>query len=412
MFLIGTTGFSIGQISGVKSVPSIEYPTIASFITDLNTLGVGPGGVTLNVDAGYVETNATAAGLLMTATGTSANPIVIQKNGVGPNPVLTAGTGGTGTPGTAVQDGIFALIGSDYVTIDGIDFQENSANTTNPSTMEYGIAFFKSSAVDGCQNNTIKNCGIRLSFVNNAAGSGPSFDGSRGINVTNALQTAQATNITVTDAAGSNSLNKFYSNSIQNVNIGIALSGFAATTPFNLGDNGNDIGGASLLTGNTILNFGGASAATNPAAGIRTSNQWSQNVSYNTLNNNTGTGVNHVSTLRAIFIGNATAANANINNNIVTINSGATTSLLEGISNSAGSTAASNTININNNSVYVAYSSATTGNTNAIINSGTATNVNINNNTITNISSLPVLQNVFGGNGTSSQQYVTPDSWL
>ncbi len=386
------------QLTGVKTIPG-DYATISAFVADANSVGIGAGGVVVNVAGGHTETS--TAVIALTATGTAANPIVIQKSGAGANPIVTSYIGGTGTPGSATQDGVFALVGSDYVTIDGIDLVENAANTSNPSTMEYGFGMFKASATDGCQFNVIRNCAITLSNINNASGSGPSFDGSRGINLTNALITAQTTTITVTDALGSNSNNQIYSNTISNVNIGIALAGFAAATPFNLGDTGNDVGGASLLTGNTIVNFGGAAAATNPAAGIRTVNQWSPNISYNTLNNNTGTGVNHVSTLRGILIGAAVSANATINNNSVTVNSGSATSQLDGISNASGSTAAANTININNNSVFIAYSTATTGIVNGIINSGTPLNININGNTISNIAALPILQNVLGGTGTS-----------
>ncbi|WP_430406264.1 T9SS type A sorting domain-containing protein [Fluviicola sp.] len=396
--LILGSGSLFGQVSGTKTIPT-DYATIAAFITDINTNGIGSGGVTLNVPSGYTET-APAGGFTITATGTVANPIIIQKSGAGANPVLTAFTGGTGTPGTAVQDGILSLVGSDYVTIDGIDLTENASNTSNPATMEYGLGLFKASATDGCQNNLIRNCTITLSTVNNASGTSPAFDGSRGINVVNSLITTQTTAVTVTSAAGSNSNNQFYTNIIRNTNIGIALSGFAAASPFTLGDTGNDVGGIAGATGNTIVNFGGAASASNPSAGIRTLNQWGLNVSYNTLNNNSGTGANHVSTLRGIFIGAATSASATVNNNNITVVSGATTSLLEGIDNASGSTAASNTINLNNNIVQIAYSTATSATINGILNGGSATTVNINGNTITNVGTLPIAQNVLGGTGT------------
>ena len=320
------------QLIGTKTIPT-DYASIAAFVTDLNTQGVGAGGVTLNVPAGYTET-ATAV-ISLTATGTVSNPIVIQKSGAGANPIITSYTGGVATPSSVIQDGVFALVGSDYVTIDGIDLAENAANTTNPSTMEYGYGLFKASATDGCQNNIIKNCFVTLSKLNNATGTAPAFDGSRGINVVNSLITTQTTVVTITAASGSHSNNQFYTNTLQNLNIGIALSGFAAATPFTFGDSGNDVGGSSALTGNTIINFGGAASATNPAAGIRTVNQWSPNISYNTINNNTGAGVNHVSTLRGILIGAATSANATITFNSVTVNSGATTSQMDGISNAS-----------------------------------------------------------------------------
>lgn len=395
--LIFGSGSLFGQVSGTKAIPT-DYATIAAFITDINTNGIGSGGVTLNIPSGYTET-APVGGFSITATGTAANPIIIQKSGVGANPVLTAYTGGTGTPGAAVQDGIFSLVGSDYVTIDGIDLMENASNTANPATMEYGFGLFKASATNGCQFNTIQHCTVTLSIVNNASGSSPAVDGSRGINIVNSLITTQTTSVTVTAAGGSNSNNKVYSNTIKNTNIGIVLFGFSASSPFTLGDTSNDIGGVSAATGNTIVNFGGAASASNPAAGIRTQNQWSQNISYNTLNNNDGTGANHVSTLRGIFIQAATSANATVSNNSITLVSGGTGSQLDGISNAAGSTAASNTININNNVIRMAYSTATSAVMNGIVNSGTPATLNINGNTITNVPTLPALQNTLGGTG-------------
>ena len=168
----GTTWASVTSLAtpltGIKTIKSSggDYSSFASAIDDLNSNGVGTGGVTFNVDAGFTEIISSA--LSITATGTSANPIVFQKSGIGANPLITAYTTGTGTPGTAVQDGIWNLVGSDYITIDGIDLTDNPANTTNPSTMEYGFGFFKASVTNGCQYNTIKNCVVTLNRVNNA----------------------------------------------------------------------------------------------------------------------------------------------------------------------------------------------------------------------------------------------------
>jgi len=211
------------QLTGIKTIPG-DYATVAAAVTDLNAQGVGAGGVTFNVAAGYTET--IAAVISLTATGTVANPIVFQKSGVGANPVITAYVG-TNTPATAAHDDMWRLIGSDYVTIDGINLTD--PNVTNPASMEGGFVLYKASLSDGAQNNTIKNCVITLNRVNNAAGSGPSVEGSRGIEVTNATAAAAITALTPTTAAGTNSNNKFYGNTIQNCNYGIVLSGFAAS---------------------------------------------------------------------------------------------------------------------------------------------------------------------------------------
>ncbi len=103
------------QLTGTKTIPG-DYATVSAAITSLNSAGVGAGGIIFNITAGYTET--ITAPLSITATGTSANQIVFQKSGAGANPLVTSYTTGTGTPGTAVQDGIWNLIGSDYVTIE------------------------------------------------------------------------------------------------------------------------------------------------------------------------------------------------------------------------------------------------------------------------------------------------------
>jgi hypothetical protein len=158
---------SFGQLAGIKTIPG-DYATVASAVTALNTSGVGAGGVTFNVAAGYTET--ITATISLTATGTAANPVIFEKDPgtTGANPLITAYTTGVGTPATAIQDGIWRFVGSDYVTIDGIDVSDNPANTTNPSTMEYGYALYKASTANGCQYVTIKNCVITLNNINNA----------------------------------------------------------------------------------------------------------------------------------------------------------------------------------------------------------------------------------------------------
>lgn len=375
----GNLSVNAQALTGIKTIPG-SYSTIAAAVADLNANGVGTGGVTFSISPSYSEL--LTAPISVTATGTAANPIVFQKNGAGTNPLITAYVG-TNTPGSAVQDGMWNLIGSDYVTIDGIDLTD--PNTTNPATMEYGFALYKASLSNGAQNNIIKNCVITLSNVNNVAGSGPAVDGSRGIDVVNATATGAITALVPTARVGTNSYNGFFSNTIKNCNVGISLIGYAASTPFAAADTLNDIGGSSLTTGNTILNFGGATAATNPAAGIRTLAQYGINVSYNTINNNDGAGANHASTLRGIYLNTATSANGNCNNNTVTIKGGGTTQTIYAIDVEFGATAASNIVNVNNNTVEnCSYTTATTGVFYGIYTSTTPATLNINNNIVRN----------------------------
>jgi hypothetical protein len=221
---------------------------------------------------------------------------------------------------------MWAIAGGDYITINGINLTDKAANTTATTTMEYGFGLFKLSGTDGAQNNTIQNCVVTLNRVNNAAWSTVGGNGSVGITVNNSTYNAASTSITVTTSAGTNSYNKFYSNTIQNCNAGMVFHGFAAPSPYNLADTLNDVGGSSLSTGNTIINFGGGASATNAAVGVNVRDQWGFNLSYNTINNNNGSGVNHVTTLRGIYT-TASSINAsmNINYNTLTIKGGAAT---------------------------------------------------------------------------------------
>ncbi|MCU0441862.1 MAG: hypothetical protein MUE96_05640 [Bacteroidia bacterium] len=338
LFVIGNALH--GQaLTGTKNVPG-DFATLKMAIDTLNTNGVGTGGVTITINAGYTETITST--LVLTATGTATNPIVFQKTGVGTNPTITAYTGGTATPASAVPDGILALSGSDWVTIDGINFQDNAANTTAATTMEYGIGLFKASATNGCQNNTIQNCAVTLNRVNWAAWAF-GHNGSICITVFNSIYNAANTSLTVTAASGSNSYNKFYSNTLQNCNAGIAFNGFAAPSPYTLGDTLNDVGGTSALTGNTVINFGGGTLATQPATGIFAKDQWGLNISYNTINSNNGAGVNHPSTLRGIFHNaSSVGASTTIRYNTVTVKGGGTTSQVTGIENGSGNSGVGN----------------------------------------------------------------------
>ena len=397
-FVLGQVGF--GQVTVTSSTgigsPSASYTTLAAAIVAINDGATHTGTIVCAVDAGHVET-APATGIVLTASGTAANPITFIKSGAGVNPTINAGTG-TATPASAAPDGIFSIRGGDFITIDGFTFTDG--NTTNPATMEFGIGFFKASAGNGCNNNTVQNCVINMQRINNATSTAPMIEGAVGILVINSTAIAATTALTPTNGGtlatnGTNSGNKFYTNSINSGNYGIGLSGFAASTGVGptptattfLGDLGNDIGGVASGTGNSILNFGGG-AATNVAAGIRANNQWSINISYNTIDNNNGSGVNHATTLRGIFAQAGTSGAATINNNNVTVRSGATTSGLTAIDNGIGSTAvSSNTININNNTIRFSYTTATSGVFSAITNSANAGTVNISSNNIQQLSS-------------------------
>jgi hypothetical protein len=386
--------FGISQVQAQISVtvsnetnttPNLNatYPSLALALDDLNAVTAMSGPVTLTLSGSETapEKGFTLGSATLNAALSATNTLTLSGSGV---TTINAGVG-TATPGSALPDGMLKLVGADWVTLNGITFTDS--NVTNPATMEFGVALFKLSATDGAQNNTIVNCVFNMQRVNNASGSGPMADGSAAITLLNAVPTAAATNLlSLTAASGSNSFNKIYGNTINGGNTGINLSGFAALTPFVASDYGNDVGGNSIATGNTLLNFGGG-GTTAPAVGIRTLNQRDLNVSYNILNNNNGSGVNHATTLRGIFVNTSTSASSTINSNNVVVSGGGTTSLVEAISNASGSTAASNTVNINDNTIRFSYTTATSGVFTAINNSSTAATVNINNNDIQQLGS-------------------------
>lgn len=366
------------QMFGTFNVPG-TFPSLAAAVASLNASGVG-GPVFINVAAGYTEVAPAGGFNLGVITGVSAtNSVTIRKFGIGANPVLSAYVG-TATPASAAQDGIFRFVGSDFITIDGIDIVDG--NTTNPATMEFGYGFFNASATDGCQNNLIINCNISLRTVNNAAGSGPAVEGSRGIDMVSALSGAHTTALTITAATGNHSNNRIYSNIIQNCNVAIAMIGFNAPSPFTFANTGNDVGGASAVTSNTIINFGGG-GTTSAASAIICQAQHSLNIAYNIINNNNGSGTNHNQILRGIVLNSANTAQGSISNNTITLRSAGTTQQMVAISNAAG-TSTSNSLTISNNLITgCQYTTATTGVFNAIINSGTPSDLFINSNTIT-----------------------------
>lgn len=369
-----------------------SYPNLAAALTDLNNVTAMTGPVSMAL-SGTEPAPATG----YTIGSATLNPVLSSTNTVtftGPA-TLTAGVG-TATPASAAPDGILKLNGADYITIDGLTFTDG--NTTNPASMEFGLGFFKRSAGDGCNNNTIQNCIFNMQSVNNALATAPMLDGAVGILVINSTSAAATTALTPTNGGtlatnGTNSGNRFYTNTINGGNYGIGISGYAASsgvgpaptaTTF-LGDLNNDIGGAAAGTGNTILNFGGAPSAANAAAGIRANNVWSINISYNNINSNNGSGANHATNIRGIYAQAGTSANATINNNTISVKCSGTTASVYGVDNAIGGTAASNTVTINNNIIQNStFATATTGSFYGINSAATATTITINSNQVIN----------------------------
>ncbi|MBA3902002.1 MAG: hypothetical protein H0X62_17655, partial [Bacteroidetes bacterium] len=345
---IAFSSASYAQLSGVKTIPG-DYVTIAAAITDLNASGVATGGVTFNVAANYTETGMMP---VITATGTVGNPIVFQKSGTGTNPTITAGTG------IGTRDGVIVLQGTDYITFDGINVEENAANTTATTQMEWGYALLKASGTDGSQNVIIKNSRIILSSSNISS-----------VGIYSANQTpATTTSLLISNIDGTNSYNHFYSNIIVGAYNGIVIS----SSP-SFYDIFNEVG---VLGANIIANFGGGAST---AKGIYTLFQNDLKIVNNNITSRTGTN----GIVYGIHNDVATSSNVEISNNTITVHGGGTTQLIMAIYNQAGSTPSGNNVIINDNIIQdCTYPTATSGGFQAIQNIGTAANVKINGNTI------------------------------
>jgi hypothetical protein len=392
------------------------YTSLANAITALNNITAISGPVTISLTAGNPQT-APAGGysIQFSATTTAVNNISI----VGNSNVITASN--THTAGSRT-DALFKLIGVDFITLRNFTLQENAANTTTAvatnNMTEWGVALLYASTTNGAQNNTIRNNTISLNKT---------YGSTFGIySNSNHTLAAPTTSAPVTATTGTNSNNKFYSNAISNVNMGIALIG---CQDVNFMDTGNDVGGSSAATGNTITNWGGLVQTTSYASstgtcyGINSDNQKDENISFNTITsaavsgttvtmrgifkdfNNTPTGTftttisNNTITITDNFtsgtlelirsqgiasaLGTATI-NINANSLLNTVIGGASASIsFVGITN----TSQCGVLNINSNIIRGTTSTATTGGFTAINNSGlVTTTVNINNNQIGNAS--------------------------
>ncbi|MDQ2793494.1 MAG: T9SS type A sorting domain-containing protein [Bacteroidota bacterium] len=380
------------QLSGAKAIPG-DYASVAAAITALNAGGVGAGGVTFNIAAGYTETFASPTAGAITATGTVGNLIVFQKAGSGANPKITAGVGTSTT-----LDAIISLAGSDYVTFDGLDLAENTANTTPTTQAEFGYALARASATDGAQFNIIRNCVVTLNKTNTGT------IGIAGL----ASTAASATALPATSTAGANSGNKLYGNVVTNSLIGIYLAAASTTTIANY-DQNNEIG---VTAGNTVGNFGGAASGYGAGGTYQNGLKVAGNTVNSTLNYTSATTSTAVaastvtSTLRGIYTPTGVSSNVDITNNTVTLASGATTSQLSGIENGMGSTAASNTVNITGNTLSMSYLTATSATVYGYYNTGSAATVNLTGNTL-NATTLATTGSTYLINNNQSGTTVT-----
>lgn len=379
----------LAQLTGIKTIPG-TYATLTAAITDLNTQGVGAGGVTFNVASGY--TQSITAPIIITATGTTANPIVIQKSGTGANPIITRTDAGTinGSTLGANYDAIVVIQGSDFLTINGINLTATIAASTTTG-IEYGYYLRKVDGTNGCKNITITNSTITMN-----RGTSGVVTGIMSSNNDALSSTFSAVGITVTAVGGRNENLTFSNNTILGVHTGIYVRGFNHVSPWDFYDHNINI------TGNIVNRLGGLSTAT--AYGVYMIYYKNVNANNNNINNMTNGGVAGTNGIYGIMLSvSSDHGIANANNNIVNMTT--TSGFRYGIYSSGSSPAGSININANTTS----FGAASTGSTYGIYRFGNAVGgANMNNNTINTFTATSGIFYGFynTGNGTTSNNSV------
>jgi len=395
---------------GVQAQVTVTGDGAGSY-SDLQTaLGALPATLTQNTVVDLAASNpqtAPAGGYSITTTGTASFSLVIQGNG---NTITASNAHTVGS----LSDAIFKIIGGDYITLQGFVMAENGANTITvaaSNTMtEWGVALLYASTTDGAKNNTIQNNTISLNR---------SYSNTFGIySSVRHTATTPTTAADITLATGSNSNNKIYSNIINNVDKGIVFIGSAAAAAM---DTGNDIGGASLSTANTITNWGGLVSGTMSAYVVVTAGSYcilmncqvGDNVSFNTISSA------GITTLPALALSGIIKSQSNqptgltftsnYNSNAITLtNNAATTSQTTALQMIGLTTLATATYNCNNNIVTCNLNGSVTGALMiGILTSSAPGTLNITGNTIRGFSSTTTSTGSFIGITQQSNGVVT-----
>ena len=388
--ILAITTTAHAQLTGTKNVPG-DFPSLASAISNLNTQGVGTGGVVINLLPGNAQTAPAGgyvvggAGSLVLTTASSGNTISVVGNG---NTITAPNNHVVGS----LTDGIFKLIGADWVTISGFNMLENAANTTTTAASnnmtEWGVALLYVTTTDGAQNNTIQNNTIDLDR---------SYQNTFGI-YSNSTHAAASVNVsaTATGATGGNNNLRVYGNTIADVNQGIVHVGPTAAADHN---NTADIGGTTALQGNTITNFGRTGTfssfvnVSGSVNGILVRNTRNFNISWNTITSQNSGPL--LGTLNGIQIPDASnpvigTLTQTINNNSLSLQKGSTSGI-NGITmtgaGSGNSVNSTTTCNMNGNNFHTFGHTVSTSSDIYFMNqSGNPLVQTFNNNTFSNIS--------------------------
>jgi hypothetical protein len=385
LFLLIVQGEANAQLSGSKTIPG-DYASVLLAITDLNAQGVGSGGVTFNIAAGYTDTIPSGGYVINIAANapTAGNPVIFQKSGTGNNPQLNSSQLGSGTVTSTTLgnngDAFIKLVGTDYITFNNINLVETYTGTTQTSRMEYGILMVRSTATDGCKNVTISGCTVNLQRTNIfSSGIASTNFNAAGTTTNPTANSGRHENISVQGCTINNSFNGMY------------FVGFAASTPFDLYDHFYNIG---TTTGNTLINIGGLGASTTTTNyGILAQQLDSVKINNNTIRLNNGANTSSIS--YGIFLNTGTNSCADVTANDIRDSSSGTTGQQTAIGCAMGGTGTSNTVNITNNVIRdFRYASATSAAVYYIHVTAGPWKLNVTGNTIRD--------NTIGGTGTAT----------
>ncbi len=281
-------------LSGIYTIDNTQvlgnrtFPSFTRAAQALNEDGISAA-VTFNVIQGQTFPEAPVR---ITATGTLANPISFVKTSGGTNPTLIGTTGVANTAG-ASGDAVIRLVGSDYITFDGINLSDAAGNVSGTTRMEAGLLLDGIFATSGCQNNTFKNGTITL---NNASSNTP---------------TAVMLRNAAGDAAGANSNNTFLNVTATNAAVGYSFISSAAWPDLNNRID-TESGGTSAIT-----SMGGASLG--PIQGVELTGQQNAQISNTTFRNFSGSAT--IYGIGATTVGSSFTASNNLFSNIVTSSS-------------------------------------------------------------------------------------------
>jgi len=363
--------------------PSPDFASMSQAAMALNARGIS-GAVTLNVRAGTYED----VFHITSVAGASAANTITVKNESG---VVTLSPKNGGRSGSTVTgaDAIIRLDGARYVTIDGINVTDNTANSTATLKFEIGIVLANSIAngvvTSSAKFNIIKNLAIDLNATNATST----------LTNNNAIGIRLGTAGLATDSSLTNSYNTIQDVVIEDYwRAAVFAYGFSGTLP----DYGNKI---TAVTGRNT--FGNVNITAGTAIDVRSvelNAQFDFTMEKTDIKNIT---VNNIFTTNGVYGVRANPASGTDHNggtltfrdlkieNLELQSTTATTGMAVGIE--INRVAANTVINIYNNSISDLFSNGATGRAEGILlsvspQSGNTATANVYNNLVYDIRAI------------------------